>query len=134
MTRCVFALTPGCCAVYLLNRRVNDSSFIGVHGLEACFFACFDSLESELSAEDLKGFFTLVAVISDIYGNLYIFLGVVVSYKACKILQSVECFAASADYEALFLARKIKGEGVFLFVCTALDRDIGKPHVVENVS
>ena len=112
---------------------MDDSSFIGIHGLEACLFTCFNGFEGKLSAEDFKGLFALVAVVADIYGNLDIFLSVVVCDKTCEILQSVESFAASADYEALFLARKVKGEGVF-FVSLALDSDIGKPHVVENIS
>ena len=89
-----------------LNRGMDYSSLIRIHGVKYGVSAVFENLTRTLCCESSEIFVSLFAVVSYIYGNLAVFIVVnaLVKGKTEKILNGIKSFAASAYESAVGIA------------------------------
>lgn len=126
------SLAPRDSTVYLLNCGMDYPSLIGIHRLKACLTTCLDSLECELSAENLKSFFSLFTVIAGVDGYLVVGILNMVCNKSGKILECIQSLASSADNKADILALKVDYDARVLCFFH-IKRNFLKSHCIEHI-
>ena len=96
---------------------MNDSSLIRIHRVKTDASAVFLNTGSLLFCKLSESVLSLFSVIAGVDGNSLVIFLILVDNKSCKILDSVECFASSADYIAVTAAAvKVDSDAVFNFI------------------
>lgn len=88
-------------AFHFLNRRVDDTAFIGIHRFQRDIPPVFQNLIRIFSRQAAQRFIPFFPIIAHIQRNTDIFLSAAVSDEARQILKRVQRFAAAADNRAM---------------------------------
>ena len=130
MTVEIFPFTPTFCSLHCLNRRVDDTALIGIHGLQGTIASCLDRLCRNLLSENLQGVLAFFSIIANIQRNTEIGIFNMVGYQAGQILKCVQCFSTMADDKTdILTGQGNQGPALFLF---DVKLHIGQTHIGKN--